>query len=894
MVEAQTAAFETAKTALIAEIQDKHVEALSNAENEKHEELTKLRDEHQTVLASLRAEFAAQAESTEHQHGTSIRELETSLKSQLDQAAKAQKSALAERDEMWEVRLSDLETQHSNAIASAMQTSDSSAAAKLKEVDEKHTAALNLALEEARIEAETKTSTAQKSHDEALTKALEDAKAAAETELVTMGQSHTQALKLIEAEANKMSADNIAELERKHQESLTAAMIEAKETARRASESAASAHNVELLETRSTLTEQIADLQSQIDHSSEQQRLLEGDLATLHQENLDLTEQYKEAERTADKMRAEFAEQEGHTAGEMKRLQEEFEALNTHLEAVKREREEAEVLMQRSMNDKSQLEKQIAVLKKQVSSMSPIAKRPQSSRGLEPAFKETNTPLRNGSDRPVSRSSTRPGTSHSELPELRRPSSPSVNMATAAAAVAVGRSSAQRPGSSSQRPGSSSQRPGSSSQRQFTPRRPSDNFAYRPSTPRRPSDVFANQPSTPQQSSNAISSREQQPRSFEDYLQNAQTELSELGSVITANETLFAQKIQEHVGDLQRAKDLLSQEYKQKFEALSIERNKREKETVADNAAEFVAQRNALVASFGASNGQLDGHAALPVQQAEALMSAERELVTKYNNRVAKRKSQIQIKHAEQFQSLSQDYDRRVGEVLNQRARLEGDLSVNPDTFEHDFSELDAKSVQLQAEKESVHGSPVALRKPSQQQAAAAAAQPDPTSPPPPTRKTPTYPPRTPTSAPARDRAFFPGSRNSPQATSQPLLRSPRTPNTVNTVRSDGSVSTFPPIRHHSLTRPKSPAAVRSPNTTSGNNVGVPETPEQWFSPPESPADIEQDFGIDAVAFEAGHAASRLRRFAGSPDLRRESAETQRATPTKGARRKGGNGAPLS
>jgi hypothetical protein len=74
----------------------------------------------------------------------------------------------------------------------------------------------------------------------------------------------------------------------------------------------------------------------------------------------------------------------------------------------------------------------------------------------------------------------------------------------------------------------------------------------------------------------------------------------------------------------------------------------------------------------------------------------------------------------------------------------------------------------------------------------------------------------------------------------------------------------------------------------------VPETPEQWFSPPESPADIEQDFGIDAVAFEAGHAASRLRRFAGSPDLRRESseAETQRGTPTRrGGRR---NGAPAS
>lgn len=791
----------------------------------------------------------------------------------------------------WAVRLSDLEAQHSEAIALAMQTSDSSTAEKLKEVDEKHTAALNLALEEARIDAETKTSAAQKSHDEALAKALEDARVAAEAELVSVGQAHTQALKLIEVEANKMSVDNMAELEQKHQESLTAARAEAKETARRASESAASAHNIELLETRSALTEQIADLQSKVDQSIEQQRLLEGDLATLHQENLELTEQYKEAERAANDLRAELSEQEGHMAGEMKRLQEEFDALNTHLEAVKREREEAEVLMQRSMNEKSQMEKQIATLKKQVSSMSPLPKRPASSRGLEPAFKENNTPWRNGNDRSVSRGSTRPGTSHSELPELvRLSSSPKVNMATAAAAVAVGRSSAQRPGSSSQRPGSSSQRPS-------TPRKPSDNFAYRPSTPRRPSDVFAHQPSTPQQSSNMKPNREQQPRSFEDYLQNAQTELSELGSVITANETLFAQKIQEHVGDLQRAKDLLSQEYKQKFEALAAERNKREKETVADNAAEFVAQRNALVASFGASNGQLDGHAALPVEQADALMSAEKKLVTEYNNRVAKRKSQIQIKHAEQFQSLSQDYDRRVGEVLNQRARLEGDLSVNPDTFEHDFSELDAKSVQLQAEKESQQGSPVAVRKLSQQQQQQqpqrreTTTQPGPTSPPPP-KRTPTFPPRTPTSAPVRDRAFFPGSRNSPQATSQPL-RSPRTPGTG---RSDGSVSTFPPIRHHSLIRTKSPAAVQSPNTISGNNNsgGMPETPEQWFSPPESPADIEHDFGIDAVAFEAGHAASRLRRFAGSPDLRRSSAESQRATPTKGGRVKRAHGTPAS
>ena len=45
--------------------------------------------------------------------------------------------------------------------------------------------------------------------------------------------------------------------------------------------------------------------------------------------------------------------------------------------------------------------------------------------------------------------------------------------------------------------------------------------------------------------------------------------------------------------------------------------------------------------------------------------------------------------------------------------------------------------------------------------------------------------------------------------------------------------------------------------------------------------DLDQDFGVDAADFEASNAAARLRRYAGSPDLKRSSAESQRASVRK-------------
>jgi hypothetical protein len=223
-------------------------------------------------------------------------------------------------------------------------------------------------------------------------------------------------------------------------------------------------------------------------------------------------------------------------------------------------------------------------------------------------------------------------------------------------------------------------------------------------------------PSTPKQSTSIETpSKVWRNGSFEQYLQHAQAELSELGSVISANEALFAQKIQEHFSDLQRAKDLITAEYDKKFKALEADRQKMERDFSAKNAAEFAQERKQLVASYGADHDELDKQAAavtsLPSPKRQALKSAEEQLVSEYSRRIVKQKSQIALKHAEDYQTLAQDFDRRLAELLGNRQKLESDLSVEPSKFERDLGEYDAISAQIETEKlNSAPNSPQASR----------------------------------------------------------------------------------------------------------------------------------------------------------------------------------------
>lgn len=191
-------------------------------------------------------------------------------------------------------------------------------------------------------------------------------------------------------------------------------------------------------------------------------------------------------------------------------------------------------------------------------------------------------------------------------------------------------------------------------------------------------------------------------RSFEEYLDNARTELSQLGSVISANESLFARKISEHVGELQRAKDQLAADYDARISSLAADKDKMEVMVLAKQQAAFAKDRKELVDSYSAEsiNSRTD-----PLnRQSVALRTAEERLVADYNKRIIRRKSQIALKHAEEFQNLTRDYDRKFADLLDNKSRLEGDLSIDPAKFEQDIGELQTRSAKL-ADRSTKHDS---------------------------------------------------------------------------------------------------------------------------------------------------------------------------------------------
>ncbi|KAI7327401.1 hypothetical protein KC315_g7146, partial [Hortaea werneckii] len=377
--------------------------------------------------------------------------------------------------------------------------------------------------------------------------------------------------------------------------------------------------------------------------------------------------------------------------------------------------------------------------------------------------------------------------------------------------------------------------------------------------------IAADRPTSPSSPSKKISERRAirhaKTDSFEDYLRRAQTELSDLGATIVANESLFHEKIQEHVGELQRAKDHLAADYKERFDALFAEKEQREKDATSHSAAEFAKERSKLVAKYGVEEKDASAQTAmltsLPLDQAKELRSAEERLVAEHSRRVASRKSQIALRHAEDFQSLTQDYDRKIADLLSDRSKLENDLSVEPSRFEKDMDDLEVRSGQLEAEKAgSVYSTPL-----SKSNSVNHETQPE--TPSPEVKRAEAVPvqgsssskrmsgrmltstPRTPASIP---RAVpFPGSRDSPQATSQPSV--PRTPTDTRRSTSDR----YPPAAQQSPMRPRSPPD----GPVQRRVVTAPRTSEKWATPESKRASIAQDFGVAPEKFEQKQAAPK-------------------------------------
>lgn len=370
-------------------------------------------------------------------------------------------------------------------------------------------------------------------------------------------------------------------------------------------------------------------------------------------------------------------------------------------------------------------------------------------------------------------------------------------------------------------------------------------------------------PKTPRQANPQRSSdRAWKTRSFEDYLSQAQAELSELGSVISQNEALFAQKIQEHVGDLQRAKDQLAAEYKDKFDSLLADRQKMEKDISAKSAEEFARERQELVEKYGAYHDEPAQQAAaitsLSTPKRNALRSAEQQLVTQYNQRVVKRKSQVAMKHAEDFQSLTQDYDRRLAELLGSRDKLGVDLSVEPDQFEKDFGELEVMSAKLESERGEVNGVQQQAQSPPVEDAIAGAV----------------HDARTTKAQPTADRTPAPKS----QLPKRSLTSTPRTPTSIPRAMPFAgrhssmdyqskrqSTDRLPHIRQQSAMRAQSPIEEQpSPAMPSSRTKSA----HRMSSQPVTNMSAAQDLGIEPADFE---------QRVGGQEGRRASPEMQRA-----------------
>lgn len=179
-------------------------------------------------------------------------------------------------------------------------------------------------------------------------------------------------------------------------------------------------------------------------------------------------------------------------------------------------------------------------------------------------------------------------------------------------------------------------------------------------------------------------------KSFEEYLSQAQTELSELGQAISTTEKAFAEKIQQHVGDLQAAKETLADEYKQKFEALVLQRQELDSRVASRHVDELEAARSGLRARFAEATGgdaealslRADAEAASRTDSIQAFQYADRELVAEHHTKLVKRRSRIMINHATDFESLSIEFDKRVAGLRKDKESLDVDLSIEPADFE--------------------------------------------------------------------------------------------------------------------------------------------------------------------------------------------------------------------
>lgn len=198
------------------------------------------------------------------------------------------------------------------------------------------------------------------------------------------------------------------------------------------------------------------------------------------------------------------------------------------------------------------------------------------------------------------------------------------------------------------------------------------------------------------------------PIDFEERLKHAQAELSELGTVISQNEALFAMKINEHVRDLQAAKDLLTLEYKKKLDEvlqqkadlekeLSTKYKRELEEAKAELDTEHSKRLEGVVGESDVDPGSV--RADLSVEHQRHLAETESRLRAEHELRVKEGKRRIAARHSQDFSSLIQEYDERIGKLFGESERIQNDLSIGPEQFEELTEEYDRQGSELERQK---------------------------------------------------------------------------------------------------------------------------------------------------------------------------------------------------
>ncbi|KAK4624324.1 hypothetical protein CLAFUW4_06329 [Fulvia fulva] len=787
-------------------VRREHSDALEGhqiVDEAKDADIAAMKQDHEWALEALKQQLEGDLRSSKALHQTHTTELRSALDAQLEEMRASHAQAFAAQESAWTIKLTALKEEHGKSLNSLVLASEDSTATKLQQLQTKHEEAIL----GASVEAKERARLAEQQHRAALESAVDRARHSGQAEVKNLKKRHQDAVAQIRKTAQQQSAAQLTVLEQSHQREHQEALLQARMEAERDLQTTLENHQGELLrlntEHQTTLhalqasldTKRVSEMKTKEDSHRHEVEALQARL------DATLTGQ-AEAERSVARLRQQVSQAEQRVAEAKMLSEDDLTALQqekTDLTAQLRQVQDSLRELQSKFSNGTTTPKsrhtneELATIRLQLAALE--EDRAMLRLTLQKRLDEKDDLIRQN-DFLVQELETlhaqrlRPQNTARNMRDVQiqtedfASEEPKVDLATFQN-IRAGRRKSARPVT-----------PMSPGQRQA---RDEIDMAWKT-------------------------------RSFEDYLHNAKTELSELGSAITANETLFAQKIQEHVGELQRVKDELAADYKSKLDDLATDKQRMEQMVTSKQTAAFAKDRQQLVVRYGADRDDTSDYV--------ALRTAEERLVQDYNKRIAKRKSQIALRHAEEYHALTEEYDKKVAQLLDNQSTLEGDLSVDPWKFERDLGDLRKEGVKLEADKgRSTSESPVAVRS-QRGRAAKRFASPqngtshDPTeqdaSDRPKTardsRRRPnlerwTSHPRNSTSIPrsssvprgsyqgrrespeppAVPKVLFPGGRDSPHSTSQPYQGRSGPPGT----------SKYPPVAERSLLRSKTPTDVQ-------------------------------------------------------------------------------------